>query len=112
MDTTSEAGRSPLINAMARLKNRFNVPSIPVFWTDPANGHRVEWRTATETFHTWIHRVWAYCDGNSKARPSEDTLDEVACAQIPRSYCNGAANTQAHMVASGAGCSSCGGRHR
>lgn len=96
---------------MPKLKNRFNVPSIPVFYQHPETKHRIEWRTATETFANWVGKVWAYCDGNGKERPTEDFLDEVACQQMPRAFCTQEKNYHApHMVARSTGCSACGGR--
>lgn len=94
------------------LKNRFNVPAVPVFWRDEASGHRIEWRTAHETFIDWCLKVWAFCDGNKRGRPPESHLEDVACAHFPRSFCTQETNYRApHMVAQGGGgCGSCGGR--
>lgn len=97
---------------MARLKNRFNVPSIPVFWTNATPKARIEWRTATETFIQWCSKVRAFCDGNQIPYPGDDAMDELACTQFPKSYCNGDSRVraQATMQRSTGGCSACGHR--
>lgn len=96
---------------MPRLKNRFNIPSIPAFWTDPSGGTRIEWRTASETFIQWCGKVRAFCDGNGKEYPGDDALDELACTQFPRTYCTGDRAYHApHMVHRSGGCGACGRR--
>lgn len=70
-----------------RILNRNNVPSIPVVWR--AGKTAIEWRPANEPFHAWVKRVWDYCDGNKLERPSEDSLDELACRHFPSWVCGG-----------------------
>jgi len=100
---------------MAKLNNRYKVPSIPIFWTHDKT--RIEWRPSTATFYQWVQAVWAFCDGNGLARPTEDQMDELACTQIPSTYCNGGnarhivARPQHATVQRSGGCGSCGGRH-
>lgn len=95
---------------MAQLRNRFNVPSIPVYYTDPGSGTRIPWHTASETFIDFCQRVWAFCDGNNIGRPPESALEEVACAHFPKVYCDGKPAAAPQMVSSGGGCGACGGR--
>lgn len=100
---------------MAKLNNRYQVPSIPIFWVHGKT--RIEWRPSDATFYDWINAVWKFCDGNGIPRPSEDELDATACRQIPTSYCSGGsqrhivARPSHHVVGRSGGCSSCGGRH-
>lgn len=99
---------------MAKLLNRYKLPSIPIFWTHGKT--RIEWRPSQTTFYDWANAVYAFCDGNGIARPTEDQLDEMACRQIPSGYCTGggqrhvASPTHTTLGRSG-GCGSCGGRH-
>jgi len=99
---------------MARLNNRYKLPSIPIFWTHGKT--RIEWRPATATFYEWVKAVWGFCEGNGiNPKPSEDQLDELACRQIPSAYCGGSqriitARPTHVMVGRSGGCGSCGGR--
>lgn len=97
---------------MPRLKNRFSVPSIPVFWISETPKARIEWRTATETFIQWCGKVRAFCDGNQIPYPGDDAMDELACAQFPRSFCTGDARARAQgmVMRTSGGCSACGRR--
>ena len=97
---------------MSRIKNRSSVPSVPIVWRD-TNGHAIQWNPATQPFDEWVARVWQYHDANGRPRPTEDSLDQLACQQLPNWACDGQKQpTQRATVATvkrSGGCRGCGG---
>jgi len=96
---------------MAKIKDRNNVPALPVQWTDSTNGHKVWWDTARVPFLGFMQKINDYCDGNGKGRPSEAEVEDQVCAQFPGWACDGPVTQQTYdrMVSHG-GCTSCGRR--
>ena len=47
---------------MPKLNNRYQLPSIPIFWTHKLGEktHRIEWRPTQATFYDWVRAVWAW----------------------------------------------------
>lgn len=74
---------------MASLNDKNNVPALPVFWTDPTNGHKVYWDTVREHWLTFLQKINDYCDGNNKGRPPESEVENQVCAQFPKWACSG-----------------------
>lgn len=100
---------------MKRFKNVNSLPVAPAVWKDPVNGHKEEFRSATQPFSSFLSRVWAYCDQNGRERPTQEAIEDEICAQYPSWACVGpgfhspapAAQSAPH---GGGGCRACGKR--
>lgn len=100
---------------MKRFKNPNSLPVAPALWRDPVNGHREEFRSATEPFSTFLSRVWAYCDRNGRERPTQEAIEDELCGQYPSWACVGEGyHAPARATSSGTqragGCRTCGRR--
>lgn len=98
---------------MSTIKNRNSVPSIVIVWRDPVNQHAIEWRPALHPFDFWVNQIWVYCDANGRERPTELSLDELACEQFPHWVCGGTKTTTGRSIVTkvqrSGGCRGCGG---
>lgn len=72
---------------MKRFKNVNSLPVAPAVWRDPVNGHKEEFRSATQPFSAFLSRVWAYCDANGRQRPSQEDIENEICSQYPSWAC-------------------------
>ncbi len=94
-----------------RLKNPNSLPVAPAIWKDPVNGHKEEFRSATQPFSAFLSRVWDYCDRNGRQRPSQEAIENELCGQWPSIWCVGEGYHRATVTTARAGgCRSCGKR--
>ncbi len=98
---------------MKRFKNPNSLPVAPAIWRDKVNGHKEEFRSATQPFSAFLSRVWAYCDQNGRQRPSQEEIENELCGQWPQIWCVGPgfhSPIEMRPAERSGGCKSCGKR--
>jgi len=97
---------------MKRFKNINSLPVAPAVWRDPVNGHKIEFRSGTTPFLTFLSTVWAYCDANGRERPTQEAVENEICTQYPSWACVGEGyhRPAAHTTQRSGGCRACGKR--
>lgn len=97
---------------MKRFKNPNSLPVAPAVWKDPHNGHREEFRPATQPFDAFLSRVWDYWDRNhvDQPRPTREAIENELCGQWPSIWCVGEnyhAPVRVSTTARAGGCKTC-----